>query len=958
MVKGTKNTTPNIWTFYSVGMPSKKKSSFFTLLASAFLGACKSQNAEVVSTQQDGNEASSISSINFTLSENVSFTGQDEINEEITSSYPIFKTVPEILDTDLSDKDNLIVTTDEDVLTTPIIEGIENIEFEFSSDFTDNEATLNIDLTKISNFQDITFSRNSDDPVLKNITVTGASNKLIFENGLNAVTATAQSDTDLSLELKENSTVTVTGSAKNLLVNGGGKSLSIISSNLANIEIADNNSVILNAPNATGNLAIISNGAVDVQDVTALTGNVDISAVGAVTLGNLSSVHGKIEIDNLRSSEGQDISVSDASGAKSVKISSVGAVTASTNDGLNSAETIIITAAENSIINAQSVIPRTLSLNSSNSANSLVTFDLDVKGITSLSLGGTSPIALSTDAAFLDGSVVTSTNSADSMIYLTSESVDISNIAQNIEIHFQNIDGKTIKVGQNQNLVIDASYSHTSSLSTPKLQFVEEATSSSSNTISIKTYDSISTDADILASFEGLSLPNVQILNFDLSSGVDFQSSQNVIGDNLTQVNVTGSGDFYLTNSNIVSGLGNNVSLDASSYSGNLNLQLDETNNSINTITGGSGDDVIEIDGASIFNVSCGDGNDLITLTANADGYNTDITIYGHGGVDTLSFANGLDFSIGNISISGIENLEFTGGTSTNKVASDIISTKSYQLSENGTGTVNLSVFPTQQVIDLSSLKFDNSFTQGTDKITVDGNNYSLALNITGSSFDDEIIGTYSSDDTLDGGDGSDIIRGSDGNDTLTGGNGADQIFSGMGNDIVNLSEVYASTDTLNYSIDDGASNVDTVNGFDVRVANDVVSIDVSELSKPITYGNGSSTLAAANGTITIYEQPLDTDLNFSSNNSATIIKLTTPEVDFATALGASVISVADNSTITFLWYDTGNNQTVFGYVNESSVNDADNEIKAEDTFVEITRLSMTDVNFTHYLDTNHFTFI
>ena len=261
-------------------------------------------------------------------------------------------------------------------------------------------------------------------------------------------------------------------------------------------------------------------------------------------------------------------------------------------------------------------------------------------------------------------------------------------------------------------------------------------------------------------------------------------------------------------------------------------------------------------------------------------------------------------------------------------------------------------------MIDLSSLKFDNSFTQGTDKITVDGSNYSLALTITGSSFDDEITGTYSSDDTLDGGDGSDIIRGSDGNDTLTGGNGADQIFSGMGNDIVNLSEVYASTDTLNYSIDDGASNVDTVNGFDVRVANDVISIDVSELSKPITYGNGNSALAAANGTITIYEQILDTDLNFSSNNSATIFKLTTPEVDFATALGTSVISVADNSTITFLWYDTGNNQTVFGYVNESSVNDADNEIKAEDTFVEITRLSMTEVNFTHYLDTNHFTFI
>ena len=130
-------------------------------------------------------------------------------------------------------------------------------------------------------------------------------------------------------------------------------------------------------------------------------------------------------------------------------------------------------------------------------------------------------------------------------------------------------------MGQNQNLVIDASYSHTSSLSTPKLQFVEEATSSSSNAISIKTYDKYFNRCRYASSFEGLSLPNVQVLNFDLSSGVDFQSSQNLIGDNLTQVNVTGSGDFYLTNSNIISGLGNNVSLNASSYSGNLNIQLE-----------------------------------------------------------------------------------------------------------------------------------------------------------------------------------------------------------------------------------------------------------------------------------------------------------------------------------------------------------------------------------------------
>ena len=172
----------------------------------------------------------------------------------------------------------------------------------------------------------------------------------------------------------------------------------------------------------------------------------------------LSSLNGKIELDNLRSAEGNDITVLNASSAKSVKIDSVGAVTAVTNNGLDNAETLFITAAEDSSIHANKIIPRTLNLNSVNSSNNPVTFNLDVKGINSLAFGGTSPIILSTNATYLDGAHVTSTNSSSAKIYLTGDSVDISNIAENIEIEFQNIDGKKINVGQNQNLVIDATY--------------------------------------------------------------------------------------------------------------------------------------------------------------------------------------------------------------------------------------------------------------------------------------------------------------------------------------------------------------------------------------------------------------------------------------------------------------------------------------------------------------------
>ena len=156
----------------------------------------------------------------------------------------------------------------------------------------------------------------------------------------------------------------------------------------------------------------------------------------------------------------------------------------------------------------------------------------------------------------MDGAHVTSTNSSSAKIYLTGDSVDISNIAENIEIEFQNIDGKKINVGQNQNLVIDAnSYSQTSSQSVPEFQFTGTS-SASAKSISIKTSDSIPTDADNLASFDGLSLSNIEVVSFNLANGINLQSTKNIVGDSLTQVNLTGNEISIWQAQNIVSGLG------------------------------------------------------------------------------------------------------------------------------------------------------------------------------------------------------------------------------------------------------------------------------------------------------------------------------------------------------------------------------------------------------------------
>jgi Ca2+-binding RTX toxin-like protein len=426
---------------------------------------------------------------------------------------------------------------------------------------------------------------------------------------------------------------------------------------------------------------------------------------------------------------------------------------------------------------------------------------------------------------------------------------------------------------------------------------------------------------------------------------------------------VTGSGIFNLNSSTIIGAADGSVVLDASNLLGNLTLSIDNTINAVKTITSGSGDDSIEVDavlstGTGI-TVNSGDGYDTITLTSNSDGNNSILSINGGVGGDKIKFATGLDFSLSSMQLTAIESLEFTGGSNSTKLPSNVVSGQNFSIIENGTGTLTLEIFPTQQILNLSTLVFDSSIASGTDKIIVNGSNFSNALTITGSIMDDEITGTHTSNDTISSGDGNDTIDGSDGNDTLTPGNGSDHITPGLGNDTIDLTEVVGAVDTLYFSIDDGATNVDIVTNFDVRVANDLISLDVSELSNPISFGNGSAATAAAAGTITIVEQSLNTNLNHSSNAAASIIKLNpTDKSTFATALGTSEITVANNATINFLWFDNTNKQAVFGYVNENSASPDENLIKAEDTFTEIVRLTITESTYTHFLDNDNFIFI
>ena len=438
--------------------------------------------------------------------------------------------------------------------------------------------------------------------------------KLIFESNINNVSVNAVAGENINLVTNENAVIYITNNAKNVTFDGGGRSLNITSSNLGDITVLENSSVVLNAQSAKENISIVSNGDVTVGNVNALTGNIEISSVGEISINGAGSVTGKIELDNLRAIEGHDIAITDARNAKSIEIASVGAVTAKSNGGFASAENITIQAAENSTIFASGNVATVASLSADNSTNNEIVFDLDIDALSQLNLKGSVPILVTANGDDINGTTVTTSNSSSSSLLLTGANTDLSAIASNIEVRLKNFDGKSITVGQNQNLAIDAEIPQTGSSGIPVYNFNTDATTSSSNTISLKIIDTDDSNSDNLATMAGLSLNDVQIINFDLTTGIDFQTSQNISGPDLQTIRLSGTGNFNLLNSTIVGGLNSAVTLTSQNYNGNLTTTIDNTINGLKNITSGSGDDIIGVDGSVNVNpgisINTGDGND------------------------------------------------------------------------------------------------------------------------------------------------------------------------------------------------------------------------------------------------------------------------------------------------------------------------------------------------------------
>src|SRR6266568_1393149 len=246
--------------------------------------------------------------------------------------------------------------------------------------------------------------------------------------------------------------------------------------------------------------------------------------------------------------------------------------------------------------------------------------------------------------------------------------------------------------------------------------------------------------------------------------GTHISTSVNITGDaqiNIIQVNMSATGTFSAAGWTL------------SSWSLNDSVIINGTSGA-DTITGSAEKDIIT-GGGGADSLSGGNGSDRFRYTAPSDIVAGE-TVDGGSGTDVIQVDAAGSYDFSGITLTSIEQLTYFAASTvtlagtqvgTGKIATIFGDANANALIVNGAS------------VDLSAVSF-TSWTAGTDTITINGT--ASGDTLTGSSQNDTITGGAGAD-TLSGGAGADTINGGLQNDHITGGSGADSLSGGDGQD-------------------------------------------------------------------------------------------------------------------------------------------------------------------------------
>ena len=837
----------------------KQKAYSYPLLAMILSSCGSNTSSTTATTTTDDTSTVPVTSNSVVVVAEVENLGLAGVSDAITATSSTLISGTSVADTDPYDNDTLTITANDDIIGTPTVSGIEKIIFTTSATKLGDDYEFDVNLVNITGSDTVSFENTNSDSLIKTLDLINVGVPISVGSHFSTIKLAGQTDIDINLNVSADTTLSSTGSSKDLIVNASGKSVTL-SSSTATQDIIINNSynTDITATSALRNVAITSNGDVTLRDLSALKGNIDVTNVGTINVISATNTTGTLNLTNERAPLGTDITITDANSAVKVTIKSAGSITATSNNGLASAQILNLTAAEESTIYSDSVSNQDVTVNAINSLGNSTNFNLYASTLEKLTLGGSSPLVVIIDSADISTETVVNTNS-DATLWLTGTTADFTNVATSVKLRLKNFDGKTITIKDGQDFYLDTEIAQTSSTSAPTFDHKTDATSSTTNALTLKTFDSNTSNGDKSANIAGLNFVDVQTLNLSLLDDLNLDSSADLTGADLTSVVVTGTGDFDLNTNTITGSSSTRVALNASSLSGSATLNLDGTTNGVANIQTGSAADSIKIDGITAdsngFVIASNGSNDTVRITTNGDGSSAKININaGSGGSDTLSLAAGVDLSASNLTLTSVERILLTGGGTTQKIAASDVSGATLQLAEDGTGTAVFTVVADQTTINLSNFTFASSFASGTDSVVVNASSSSSGVTVTGTSGDDTITGS-NANDNLSGGASADTISGGTGNDTINGGSGADTLTGGAGDDEFDFASGTSTEASMDKITDYQAAAADADNDtIDLVTGAKGANSGSIDVKSAIAGGGGGETVTASvtNGVATL----------------------------------------------------------------------------------------------------------
>ena len=854
-----KNLTRGLTGIQDLLTKLKQKAYSYPLLA-MILSSCGSNTiCTTVTTTTDDASTVPVTSNSVVVVAEMENLGLVGVNDTITATNSTLTSGTRIVDTDPYDNDTLTITANDDIIGTPTVSGIEKIIFTTSATKLGDDYEFDVNLVNITGSDTVSFENTNSNSLVKTLDLINVGVPISVGSHFSTIKVAGQADKDINLDISADTTLSTTGSTKDLLVNANGKSVTLSSSTATqDIIINKASNADITAASALRNVAVTSNGDVTLRDLSALKGNIDVTNVGTINVISATNTTGTLNLTNERAPLGTDITITDANSAVKVTIKSAGSITATSNNGLASAQFIDLTATEESTIYSDGVSNQDVTVNAVNSLGNSTNFNLYASTLEKLTLGGSSPLVVSIDSADISTETVVNTNS-DATLWLTGTTADFTNVATSVKLRLKNFDGKTITIKDDQDFYLDAEIAQTSSTSVPTFDHKTDATSSTTNALTLKTFDSNTSNGDKSANIAGLNFVDVQTLTLSLLDDLNLDSSADLTGADLTSVVVTGTGDFDLNSNTITGSSSTRVALNASSLSGSATLNLDGTTNGVANIQTGSAADSIKIDGVTAdsggFVIASNGSNDTIRITTNGDGSSAKININaGGGGSDTLSLAAGVDLSASNLTLTAVERILLTGGGTTQKIAASDVSGATLQLAEDGTGTAVFTVVADQTTINLSNFTFASSFASGTDSVVVNASSSSSGVTVTGTSGDDTITGS-NANDNLSGGASADTISGGTGNDTINGGSGADTLTGGAGDDEFDFASGTSTEASMDKITDYQAAAADADNDtIDLVTGAKGANSGSIDVKSAIAGGGGGETVTASvtNGVATL----------------------------------------------------------------------------------------------------------